>query len=71
MYNMNKEQIKAHWRMLKDREKLSYRVWLHKHIDAILFLEEYFDEYLTINRIEEIYKDRNILIGFSKDKEHI
>ena len=68
---MNKEQIKAHWRMLKDREKLSYKVWLHKHIDAILFIEDYFDESFTMSQIEQIYKGRDILIGFSKDREHI
>ena len=54
---MNQEQIKAHWIMLKERKTLDFETWKQKHIDALIFLDEYPEDDFILHQAEALYED--------------
>mgnify|MGYP001334144715 FL=1 len=54
---MNKEQIKAHWIMLKERKTLEFEAWKQKHIDALIFLDENPNNDFMLFQAYELYQD--------------
>tara|TARA_Y100001938_G_C7844953_1_gene307945 strand:- start:385 stop:555 length:171 start_codon:yes stop_codon:yes gene_type:complete len=54
---MNDEQIKAHWIMLKERNTLDFETWKQKHIDALIFLDEYPKDDFMLHQARELYED--------------